>query len=268
MDWGPQVLSLADRVAVVTGAGAGIGRSIALCLSRFGANVALCDRDGDALSQTERQIQEQHGLALCEVFDVRDRDSVESFVGHVADRFEKIDTLVNNVGGTFRAPFEQVSERGQQALVDLNFTSATQMVRASLPHMSGRSRDRAPSGSGSSIINITSIEAHRAAPGYAIYSAMKAALMNLTMSLALELGERNIRVNCVAPDMIPTPGTGPMDYDTPLQRLGHPDDVAGAVLYLASPLSGFVTGSTIHVDGGNRAAGGWRREETGDFGLG
>jgi 3-oxoacyl-[acyl-carrier protein] reductase len=203
---------------------------------------------------------------------VRDRAGVERFVGRAADRFQNIDVLVNNAGGTFQAPFEEVSERGQQALVDLNFTSVTHLVRTSLPYMHDRSSERSSArtarGNGPSIINITSIEAHRAAPGYAIYSAMKAAVVNLTKSLALELGDRNIRVNCVAPDMIPTPGTGPMNYDTPLRRPGHVEDVAGAVLYLASSLSAFVTGSTIHVDGGTAAAGGWRRNKKGDYDLG
>ena len=93
-----------------------------------------------------------------------------------------------------------------------------------------------------SIINITSIEAHRAGPGFAIYSAMKAAVANLTKSLALELGERLIRVNCIAPDVIPTPGIGEVPVKTPLPRAGHVDDVAGAAVFLASDLARFVTG--------------------------
>ena len=106
---------------------------------------------------------------------------------------------------------------------------------------------------GGSIVNVTSIEAHRAGPGFAIYSAMKAAQVSLTQSLALELGPRMIRVNCVAPDVIPTPGIGQdMGVRTPLPRAGHVDDVAAAIVFLANPaLSGFVTGTTIHVDGGN-----------------
>ena len=134
-----------------------------------------------------------------------------------------------------------------------NFTSVTAFVRAVVPRM--------PAGCGS-IINLTSIEAHRAGPGYAVYSAMKAAVENLTKSLALELGARGIRVNCIAPDVIPTPGLGALEafqVRTPLPRAGHPDDVAGAALFLASDLSRFVTGTTLHVDGGNWAAGGWRR---------
>jgi NAD(P)-dependent dehydrogenase (short-subunit alcohol dehydrogenase family) len=107
---------------------------------------------------------------------------------------------------------------------------------------------------------------NNAGGGFAIYSAMKAALANLTRSLALELADRRIRVNCIAPDMIPTPGIGPLpEGRTPLRRTGHPDDVAGAALFLASELSGFVTGTTIHVDGGSWAAGGWRRDADGGW---
>ena len=121
---------------------------------------------------------------------------------------------------------------------------------------------------GGSIVNVTSIEAHRAGPGYGVYSAMKAAVASLTKTLALELGDRGIRVNCVAPDVIPTPGLGGILSDeprTPLPRIGHVDDVAGAVVWLAGELSGFVTGTTIHVDGGNLGAGGWRRSPDGGF---
>ena len=117
-----------------------------------------------------------------------------------------------------------------------------------------------------SIITITSIEAHRAAPGFGVYSAMKAAIASLTKTLALELGDRHIRVNAIAPDVIPTPGIGgAVPVKTPLPVEGHVDDVAGAVIYLASPLGRFVTGTTLHVDGGNLAAGGWGRAADGSW---
>src|SRR5205814_9577928 len=135
-------------------------------------------------------------------------------------------------------------------LVQAHFSSVTHCVRVCVPHMPP----------GGSIINITSVEAHRAGPGFAVYSAMKAAVASLTRSLALELGDRRIRVNCIAPDVIPTPGVGgDLPIKTPLPYAGHVDDVAAAVVYLASDWSRFVTGSTIHVDGGNIAAGGWGR---------
>jgi NAD(P)-dependent dehydrogenase (short-subunit alcohol dehydrogenase family) len=123
-----------------------------------------------------------------------------------------------------------------------------------------------PTDGRASIVNLTSIEAHRAAPGFGIYSAMKAAVENFSRTLALELGDRRIRVNCVAPDVIPTPGIGgDVPVKTPLPVAGHVDDVAAAVIYLVSDLSRFVTGTTIHVDGGNLAAGGWGRAPDGTW---
>jgi len=188
------------------------------------------------------------------ILDVREGDAVREWIASL----DPVDVLVNNAGGGFRSDFLDVNDKGQDALIRENFTSVTNFVRACAPRM--------PNDGRASIINITSIEAHRAAPGFAVYSAMKAAVANLTQSLALELGPRRIRVNCIAPDVIPTPGIGgEMPVKTPLPVAGHVDDVAGAVVYLASPLSRFVTGTTIHVDGGNVAAGGWGRTADGTF---
>jgi NAD(P)-dependent dehydrogenase (short-subunit alcohol dehydrogenase family) len=130
---------------------------------------------------------------------------------------------------------------------------------------------------GGSIINITSIEAHRAGPGFAIYSAMKAAVANLTQSLSMELAPRRIRVNCIAPDAIPTEGDAGLGADsgalTPgFQQTSWPEtgsvlDCAAAAVFLASDLARFITGSTIHLDGGNLAAAGWKVRDDGSFGL-
>jgi NAD(P)-dependent dehydrogenase (short-subunit alcohol dehydrogenase family) len=214
----------------------------------------MCDRDADGLAATAEGVEKIGRTAMSAILDVRDGDAVREWVASL----DPVDVLVNNAGGGFRSSFLDINDKGQDALVRENFTSVTNFVRACAPRM--------PVDGRGSIINITSIEAHRAAPGFAVYSAMKAAVANLTQSLALEFGARQIRVNCIAPDVIPTPGIGgEMPVKTPLPVAGHVDDVAGAVIYLASSLSRFVTGTTIHVDGGNVAAGGWGRTADGSF---
>lgn len=253
---------LDDRVVVVSGAAQGIGAAIAGAIAASGGAVALCDRAGDGLEGVAADLRDRGTRVETSVLDVRDADAVVEFARRVDERFGRVDGLVNNAGGGFRAAFVDVSPKGQDALVRENFTSVTSMVRAFLPSMPPPGEGRA---GGGSIVNVTSIEAHRAGPGFAVYSAMKAAVANLTRSLALELASRHVRVNCIAPDVIPTPGVGEMPVTTPLPYAGHPSDVAAAAVYLLSEASGFVTGTTLHVDGGNLAAGGWRRTPDGGF---
>jgi NAD(P)-dependent dehydrogenase (short-subunit alcohol dehydrogenase family) len=252
----PTAALLNDHVAVVTGAAVGIGEAIARTFARFGAHLAICDRDAEQLDRVGKEIEALGRDVLVGYLDVRDADAVMRFGSEVRTTFGHVDVVVNNAGGGFAANFLAVSGKGQDALVHENFTSVTNFVRACVPHIPP---------TGGSIINVTSIEAHRAGPGYAVYSAMKAAVASLTKSLAIELGHRAIRVNCIAPDLIPTPGTGHADMTAPLDVRGTADDVAGAAVFLASNLSRFVTGTTVHVDGGTWAAGGWRRADDGTF---
>jgi 3-oxoacyl-[acyl-carrier protein] reductase len=258
----PSSVMLTDRVALVTGVGTGIGKATAVLLSRFGATVAMCDRVEDTLAATEAQISASGRPVLARHLDVRDRDAVGQFVADIGAAHGRIDVLVNNAGGTFFAPFVGVSTKGEDTLIAENFTQVTHLIRLVVPLMAR----------GGTIVNLTSIEAHQAAPGFAVYAAMKAAVAQLTRTLALELAPRHIRVNAVAPDGIPTAGDrdvrGAMldtdaDYEPafvpPLGTMGAPEDAAAVVLFLASDLSRFVTGVTIPVDGGNWAAGGWRR---------
>jgi NAD(P)-dependent dehydrogenase (short-subunit alcohol dehydrogenase family) len=252
----PTSALLTDRVAIVTGAAVGIGEAVATTFARFGAHVAICDRDVANLAATAEAIEAAGRRVVAAELDVREADAVEDFVATAQRELGDLAVLVNNAGGGFHADFLDVNAKGQDSLVRENFVSVTHFVRSATPRMTV---------DGGSIINITSIEAHRGAPGFAVYSAMKAAVENLTKSLALELGPRMIRVNCIAPDVIPTPGVGLRLPPTPLARRGHPDDVAGAALFLASALSGFVTGTTLFVDGGNHAAGGWRRRPDGSW---
>src|SRR6478752_4432559 len=249
----PESVLLTGRRAVVTGAAQGIGAAVATTLARFGADVAICDRDADGSARTTEEIAAIGRHVHAELLDVRDAGQVRAWI----DPLHRVDVLVNNAGGGFNAAFLDVNEKGQDALMRENFSSVTHCIRACVPKMPAE---------GGSIVNITSIEAHRAAPGFAVYSAMKAALVNLSKTLALELGDRRIRVNCIAPDVIPTPGIGgEMAVKTPLPVAGHVDDIAAAVVYLASDLSRFVTGTTLHVDGGNKAAGGWGRASGGSW---
>jgi NAD(P)-dependent dehydrogenase (short-subunit alcohol dehydrogenase family) len=262
---GPE-LGLRGRVAVVTGAARGIGRACAELFAECGMAVAICDRRADELAALGEALGAA-GEVLAEVVDVREPERVSGFVAEVARRFGGIDVLVNNAGGSFHAPFLDVSAKGEAMLIAENFTSAAQLIRECAPHMTGRP--------GASIINVTSIEASQAAPGFAVYAAMKAGLANLTQSLALELASGGIRVNAIAPDAIVTSGeesardqvssgaaARELSFEPvtlpPLGRTADPREAASAVLFLASTLSSFVTGATIPVDGGTRAAGGWR----------
>jgi 3-oxoacyl-[acyl-carrier protein] reductase len=249
------LLGLEGKVTLITGAAAGIGAATAALFAAQGATLALCDR--------EPAFAEGDG-PLRRVLDVRDGDAVTAFVAEVVGTFGLIDVVVNNAGGTFASSLLDVSTKGEAALIAENFTQVTNLVRRCVPHMP----------EGASFINVTTIEAHRAAPGFAVYAAMKAGQANLTKTLALELAPQGIRVNALAPDALQSEGVTALGgalaesgvpYRTgsvpPLGHYGTPLDAAGGILYLASDLARFVTGITLHVDGGNLAAGGWIRTD-------
>jgi 3-oxoacyl-[acyl-carrier protein] reductase len=261
-----EATSLAGKLAIVTGGAQGIGAAAAGALARFGADVAVCDRNAAGMAETKADVESTGRRCATAELDVRDHDAVLQWVAELTATFGHIDVLVNNAGGGFHAPFLDVSPKGQDSLVAENFTSVTYFVRACTDAMP----------SGSSIVNVTSIEASRAAPGFGIYAAMKAAVENLTKTLALELAPRGIRVNALAPDAIPTPGDegladassqGDRDaYDKKVPLgWGHVDDCAGPIVFLASDLSRYVTGTILHVDGGSHAASGWVRHDDGTY---
>jgi len=260
-------IRLTDRVAVVTGAAQGIGAATAVLLAELGADVALCDMQGDVLPETTAAVEATGRRAHAEVLDVRDADAVEEFMAATHDTLGPIDVLVNNAGGGFHALFEGVSPKGEHTLIAENFGTVTNCVRHGVPRM----RD------GGSIVNVSSVEAYHAAPGFAVYAAMKAAVQQFTQSLAMELGGRGIRVNCVAPDMIPTPGdaslaeaSDPMIegmHPTPLQRMGTAEECAAVIGFLASDMASFVTGSSLPVDGGTVAAAAWKVRTDGTFAM-
>lgn len=265
---------LAGKVAVVAGGGGGLGRAAALDLAAAGVHLALCDMDAGALTDTAEAARRVGVEVLDSRLDVRQPEALSRFFAEVDRSFERVDVLVNVVGGTFRSAFPDISAKGRDALIRTNFTWLVESTQLAAARMTATGR-------GGSIVMLTSIEAHRGAPGFAIYAAMKAAVTHLSRTLAVELGPAGIRVNCVAPDFIPTAGlravarrTGPGErraaeaaalddpgdgLTIPLGRKGRPEDLGSCVLFLASDLSAYVTGSTLHLDGGALAASGWWR---------
>ncbi len=262
----PGAARLDGCVAVVTGGGAGIGRGIAQGLAAFGARVAIWEQDADRGATAAAEI---HGLGIAT--DVRDAAQVDHALGRTSRELGPVSILVNNAGGVFWKPLLEGTENGWDALYRANLKHVilcTQRVAGAM----------VASGTAGSIVNITSIEGTRAAPGYAAYAAAKAGVISFTKSAALELAPYGIRVNALAPDLTLTEGLaavappGSLEHFggiVPLGRTGGVDEMAGAAVFLASGLSSYVTGETIHVDGGTHAAGGWYpHPDTGGYVLG
>jgi len=259
---------LADRVAVVTGGGGGIGRGICRRLVAEGAMVVVNDIDPDLLAETEAELQAVGGLIRPVPGDIREQTTVESLVGAaraVADG--RIDVLVNNVGD-FRpnGMFLKSGPEDWDALYALNLGHVFACTRAIAPAMTERSSG--------SIVNVSTAEAFRGIPANAVYSAFNAGINAFTRSLAVELGRKGVRVNAIAPDLADTLQTPAemmlagrdealVQNWVPLGRFGHPDDYGDVVVFLASDLSRFVTGHVIPVDGGTLAAGGWYLKRNG-----
>ena len=259
-------LGLVGKFALIVGGGGGLGRASAYDLARAGVKLALCDRNQEMLEETVAKIRAEGGaVALAESFDAREPGHLEKFFKQ-ADEVNggKLDVLVNVIGGTFRQPFAETNARGWDTLIRTNFTWLLHATHLAIPRIRATGR-------GGSIISFTSIEGHRAAPGFSVYAAMKGAVENFTRTLALELAPEAIRVNTVAPDITPTEGmkgllSGSEDprvsavqqkVAIPMGRYGVYEDVGGVVLFLASDLSRYVTGTCLHPDGGTYASAGW-----------
>jgi NAD(P)-dependent dehydrogenase (short-subunit alcohol dehydrogenase family) len=261
---------LDGKAAIVTGGGGGIGRGIAERFAGEGAAVTVAEIDGDRAVETVAAIDRAGGVATSVLGDVRVEGDVGRVVQATVGARGGVDVLVNNVGhyGGARKAFHESTPNEWMDLYRANLEHVLLMTRAALPSMIER-------GSGA-IVNVSTIEAFRGIPTRAVYAAFKAGVTGLTKSLALEYAPHGIRVNAIAPDVTETlqvpysrwvkPEDEPRIAQwVPIGRFGTPADLAGVALFLASDLSAFVTGTTVHADGGTFAAGGWFRTEEGGW---
>jgi NAD(P)-dependent dehydrogenase (short-subunit alcohol dehydrogenase family) len=273
----PSDILITDQVAIVTGGGAGIGQGIAVGMAAFGADVVIADIDPDRAAVTAGLVEAEGRRALVVPVDMGDEDQIDPMVHQAFAAFGRLDILVNNVGGVRQGPFLEQSVRSRRRHVDLNLMSLFAATSAAVPFM-------IEGGRGGSIVNVASIEALRAAPEFAVYSACKAAMTNFTRTMAVELSQHGVRVNALAPDLIATPGLrgivrGPVPDPlpgpppamvdgiaryVPLGHEGSVEDCAGAAVFLCSPMGRYVTGVTMSIDGGTWASSGWTRTPDGD----
>lgn len=242
-------MSLHGRVAVVTGAGRGIGRAIALRLAREGAAVALWDLRSHDVQDVAQAVQAMGGKAITCVGDAADAGEVARSAAQTRQELGPIAILVNNAGMTGFHPFLSISEEMWDRMLQVNTKGPFLCTRECLPDMLSAGWGR--------IINISSSSAQTGASSMAHYVASKGGVIGLTKALAMEFAQTGITVNHVPPGFVDTPmlRESPVDVDafaekTPMKRAGHPEDIAGAVAYLASDEAGYVTGQTLSVNGG------------------
>ncbi len=241
------------RVAVVTGAGRGIGAAAALALAQAGADLVISARTGDQLAKVAREVEAAGRRAVVVPADLSDLDAVAGLAAAAVDAFGRLDIVVNNVGGAMPRPFLATKPRHLAAAFQFNVAVAHSLTQAAVPHLLA-SGDR-----GAAVVNISSAMGRVAGRGYLAYGTAKAALAHYTRLAAADLAPR-IRVNAIAVgsaatsalDIVLTDDAlrGQMERAIQLGRIGDPEDVAAAVLFLASPAAGYITGKVLEVDGG------------------
>ena len=241
---------LAGQVALVTGASRGIGRSVALALGREGARVVGTATTGPGAERITEMLREAGYAGRGAVLDVSDPASVETLIADVSGNEGAVTILVNNAGITRDNLLLRMKDEEWDQIIQTNLSSVYRTCKAVLRGMMKARQGR--------IINIGSVVGLMGNPGQTNYCAAKAGMVGFTRSLAKEIGSRGITVNTVAPGFIETDMTAEMDEtqratltgQIPLQRLGAPEDIAAAVLFLASPSAGYITGETLNVNGG------------------
>jgi NAD(P)-dependent dehydrogenase (short-subunit alcohol dehydrogenase family) len=252
-------LDLSGRVALVTGASRGIGKAIALSFAGAGARVVVASRKQEAVDDVAREVEAAGGSALAVAAHVGDEAAVAELVDRAAQAFGGIDILVNNAAtNPHFGPVLSATPGQWDKIHEVNLRSAFLLTQKSLPYMEARG--------GGKVINMASVAGINPSTGMGVYGIFKAGLIMLTRTLARELGPLNIQVNALAPGVIKTRFSSALwesedlaeaiTRSTPLGRLGEPSDVVGAALFLASPLSDYVTGEILVVDGGLSLSGG------------
>lgn len=248
-------MRLADKTAIITGAGSGIGEVTAKLFAKEGAAVVLLGRNADKLNRVASEIKKAGKTALSIRADITKESEVQAAVEQTLSQFGRIDVLANNAA-MINDPvqFHEMSDRSVQELVDTNLIGAFRMTRAVLPSMIERKAG--------SIVNVSSVSGIKVVEKVplAVYSATKAAVIMFTKSIAIEYGQHKIRCNCVCPGTIRSSFLQPyiedekarrvLDAAQPLGRIGEPGDVASAILYLASDEAAWVTGAVLVIDGG------------------
>jgi NAD(P)-dependent dehydrogenase (short-subunit alcohol dehydrogenase family) len=243
---------LEDKIALVTGAGAGIGRAIAETFAREGAQVVVADRDGGAAREVADSITKSNGSALAETVDVTDTEQVKALMGRLAEKFGRLDVLVNNAGVGERSDFRHLDDAAWDKVWKTNVDGTVRCAREAF--------DLLKASGNASIINLSSVMATKHTRQMSVYSATKGAVSALSRSLAVEYAPYGIRVNALCPGYVETALIGrymqkPMIAkalltQTPLRRFGTPQDIANAALFLASDEAAYITGAGLHVDGG------------------
>ncbi|WP_066761247.1 3-oxoacyl-[acyl-carrier-protein] reductase [Croceicoccus pelagius] len=245
------MFDLSGMTALVTGASGGIGSSIAIALARQGARLALSGSNGDKLRAFREQLNEEIGGDHVEITcNLSDTTQVEELVPAAIDTLGSLDILVNNAGITRDGLMMRMKDEDWQQVLDINLSAAFRLMRAATRPMMKAKFGR--------IVSITSVVGTTGNPGQMNYAAAKAGLVGLSKSLAQELASRNVTVNCVAPgfirtamtDVLPDAQKDALNARIPMGRMGEGEDIGAAVAYLASKEAGYVTGQTLHVNGG------------------